>query len=129
MGAWSEDIYSNDIAMDTLVIMEENLNEMDYEESVNKFKEDKPYFFNDNETKLVLADLEKFHFGEIKNKKEIDDILEYEMSEDSIREWTNPERRLHYLKMFKDKINKESKAKSKKFLLKYIYDKRDLDIL
>lgn len=129
MGAWNEDIYSNDTAMDTLVIMEENLKEMEYEEAVNKFKKDKPYFFKYNETKLILADLEKFHFGEIQNEEEIDDIIEYEMSEDVLRDWTNPEKRLHHLEKFKDKLKKESKKKSKEELLKYIFEKRDLDIL
>lgn len=132
MGTWSEGIFANDTAMDTVCRFEKRYNEFGGKKALELCRKDENFKFY-NECKLSVAAIESFITGTVSNKNEIIDAINDELSDINISTWNSDcvEKRINVLNNFlKDisdsKENKEEKSKAE--VRKFINDLHSQDI-
>lgn len=124
MGAWNYDIFSNDIAMDTVCMIEELSKELSLKDIIKEIKNN--FIYKYDESKLVIADLELYLYDKISNEEEILDILNNELIENIDNK--NYNERKVYIEKFINKIyNPINNLKPN--INNWISEKRALDIL
>lgn len=102
MDICNDDIYSNDIAMDMFwKLRAEYESTKKLDKAIKSCKESVKY--NNNESKLLIADIEFFYTGNLTNIDEVNAIIDDELS--LINNWDNPESRKEHLLNLKNKIN------------------------
>lgn len=91
MGCWSETILGNDIAMDTVCILEDKYKELgDFGKALKECKSGNPSK-NYNEAKLFIAYAQLFN-NSITNKESIIKVIDEELSEDVLENWNDESR-------------------------------------
>lgn len=131
MGSWKEDIYGNDDAQDLLGLINDlHKSQLSISEIIAKTK--KHYLYDNNQSKLVLADFEMDLSQNISNKTDIKNIIKQELDIDNLDNWTNPKIRELEINKFKNKFENYKNAKlkiSNSDIRNWLNKKRGFDIL
>lgn len=114
MGAWHEGIYGNDLAQDFLChLLDCYQNSTSAEELIDGLKDF--VFFDTQECRLVLADVEHVLKGKTSYVQQTIQSLEQQIKEESFEDWCFPEKRRQALQAFQEKLKQDELIKWKDF--------------